>query len=191
MRPGPGPSGALTAEVGAPPVLRLAPRVGTLAGVFSEGGTRAAGATAQVLDTGSHVRTGIHQPAALSEGRTQQGAVADAVLGVTEVGHTLPQVHGRRGPQPAALMQAREPASSPAVPSTTRPSVRPSLPLSACPSTPLWTLPLLRAEWRSALGVTHDPGRPARPGLQDTLWATQERHPLAPGGRPDRGGTHG
>lgn len=187
VRPSPGPSGTLTAEVGAPPVLRLAPRVGTLARVFSKGGARAAGATAQVLDTGGHVRTGIHQAAALSEGRAQQGAVADAVLGVTEVGHTLPQVQGCRGPQPAAVTQARVPPSSPVVLSSTRPSVCPSLP-PIHPSTPPWNLPLQRAEWCVALGVTHDPGRPARPGLQDTLWGTQERCPLTPGGCPDRGG---
>lgn len=98
---GPGAQRPLTAEVRAPPVLRLPPGMGTLAGVLGEGGARAGGAAAQVLGAGCHVHLGVHQPVALSEGWAQQGATADALLG-REVGTLHPPCR-TQGPDPAAL----------------------------------------------------------------------------------------
>lgn len=63
---GPGPRGALTAEVGAPPVQGLPPGVGALAGVLGEGVAETAGqvgllAAAEIMLTGVQVAAGIHQ----------------------------------------------------------------------------------------------------------------------------------
>lgn len=82
---GPGPARALTAEVGAPPVLGPSPRVGALAGILREGGTWAGRAAAEVLGAGGHVLGGIHQRVALGKGLAKQGAAADALLGSTGV----------------------------------------------------------------------------------------------------------
>ena len=140
---------ALTAEVRAPPVLRLPPRVGTLAGVLGEGGTGAGGAAAQVLGAGSHIHLGIHQPVAWSEGGAQQGAAAEALLGdrteaVSSLGLT-------QGPHPAASPRPGSPLPcGPSIPHcpSSHPSLHPPLlpPLclsiqastqwASCPPTP-------------------------------------------------------
>lgn len=74
----------LTAEIRMPPVLWVAPCVGTLAGIFGKSGTWAGGTAAQVLDTGIQVHADIYQSGALVKGRTKQGATADVLLEKTE-----------------------------------------------------------------------------------------------------------
>lgn len=74
----------LTAEIRSPPVLRMAPCMGTLAGIFSKSGAWACGAEAQVLDTGIQVHVDIYQGGALGKGRAKQDVAADVLLGITE-----------------------------------------------------------------------------------------------------------
>lgn len=140
MGPGAGPSrGALTAEVRAPPVLGLSPRMGTLAGVLGEGGARAVGAAAQILGAGGHVRGRVQQHVALREGRAEQGAVADALLGSTGAWHPAPLVL-MGGPRPGGTLPPLEilficPSACPSmypliclsVPASTHPPVHPSV----------------------------------------------------------------
>lgn len=99
--------GALTAEVRAPPALRLSPGVGTLARVLRKGGTWAGGAAAQVLGAGGHVHLGIHQPVALSKGWAQQGVATDALL-VRQRLEALSSVRYQWGPQPCSLSPGQE-----------------------------------------------------------------------------------
>ena len=75
---------ALTAEVRAPPVLRLPPRVGTLAGVLGEGVAEAAGevdqaAVAEVMPAGLQVAAGVHQAGTARERLAAQHLLADAL----------------------------------------------------------------------------------------------------------------
>lgn len=74
----------LTAEIRAPPVLWVAPCMGTLAGIFSKSGTWAGGAAAQVLDTGIQVHVDIYQGDARVKGRAKQDVTAEVLLENTE-----------------------------------------------------------------------------------------------------------
>lgn len=161
--PSPTLPGALTAEVRAPPVLRLPPLVGALAGVLSEGGTGAGGAAAQVLGAGGYVHLGVHQPVTGSEGGAQQGAAADALLGDrTDGGCVLPEglcgdpssaASPRPGsPLPRGPFQSASHLSSLTVHPLILPSAHLSFHCPVCPSRPSSSRP-----------AAHLPPHPSQP----------------------------